>query len=106
MEYPEWLDMFLWKEYVKARIKCKKPMTTFAEELNIQKLAKVMKQGYSQKKIMENVIEKGWQGIYAPIENNKHKAEAAPIQPYVSRAYDPEARKRDMRKLFTPKEMP
>ena len=68
--YPKWLDQELWNHYKKHRIKLKKPMTSFAEELNVAKLEKIMKQGYSQEKILKNVIEKGWQGIYAPVDRN------------------------------------
>ena len=81
MEYPDWLNQELWNEYKRHRVRIRKPMTPFAEKLNIDKLNKIMKQGYTQKKIMENVLELGWQGIYAPVERNynRPKAEAAPI---------------------------
>ena len=78
--YPDWLNLQLWQEYKRHRARIKKPMTPFAEQLNINKLNKIMKQGYSQEKIMNNIIEKGWQGIYAPVENNNYnRAAAAPI---------------------------
>ena len=102
--YPDWLNLQLWQEYKRHRARIKKPMTEYAEQLNINKLNKIMKQGYSQEKIMNNIIEKGWQGIYAPKDNNnfsKPKAEAAPALPYIDKvvAADPEAKRRDLSKL-------
>ena len=101
--YPDWLNLQLWQEYKRHRARIKKPMTEYAEQLNINKLNKIMKQGYSQEKIMNNIIEKGWQGIYAPADRNDpwKKAEAAPRQPYIDKvvAADPEAKRRDLSKL-------
>ena len=80
-DYPDWLNLKLWQEYKRHRARIKKPMTEYAEQLNINKLNKIMKQGYSQEKIMNNIIEKGWQGIYAPAERtfNRPGPAAAPI---------------------------
>jgi len=64
--YPEWLNKKLWAEFKKHRVKLKKPMTERAEELAIGKLKKIMDRGYSQQEIIDNVILKGWQGIYPP----------------------------------------
>lgn len=77
--YPSWLNQKLWAEYKKHRIKKRSPMTKYAEKLAINKLLKLTKDGFSQEKIINNVIEKGWSGIYAPKDNgNKPQAEAAP----------------------------
>jgi len=76
--YPSWLDMKLWRDYKKHRIAIRKTMTKRAEVLNIKSLLRIMKTGYSQEKIIHNVIERGWRGIYAPVDNFS-KAEAAPI---------------------------
>lgn len=77
--YPPWLDMELWQEYKKHRVKKKALMTDYAEKLAIDKLEKIMKQGYSQNEIINNVILRGWIGIFAPVDRyNKPKARAAP----------------------------
>jgi len=78
--YPEWLDMNLWADYKKHRIEIGKEMSKQAETLNITKLTGIMKQGFTQKKIINTVIELGWRGIYAPPTNNRNrtKLENAP----------------------------
>jgi len=64
--YPDWLDLDLWKDFKDHRQKLKKPMTERAEKINITELQKIIKDGYSQKVIVELSISKGWQSFYRP----------------------------------------
>ena len=107
MNYPEWLDQELWKEYIKHRIRIKKPMTPFAEKLNIDKLSLIMKTTHlTQQTIMNNVIEMGWQGIYAP----RLPPSTAPQQPYVDKAIEDDndgtAKYRNVNSLVNMRGMP
>ena len=81
LSYPPWLDLWLWQRYREHRVKIKKPMTEYAEQLNINKLELIMQvRGLSQQKIINNVIERGWQGIFPPTDSKPDP----PNQPYVA----------------------
>ena len=66
VEYPDWLDLKIWKEFKSHKIALKNKMTPQAEKLNITKLKNVISAGYTQKEVIDHVIEKGWKGIYPP----------------------------------------
>ena len=53
-------------------------MTEHAEKLNIAKLEKLKKQGYNSTDVINQSIEKGWQGLF-PL-NNTHQSQHQPTQ--------------------------
>jgi len=63
-EYPVWLDLNLWKEFKKMRVKIKKPLTEHAENLAIQELEKLTQNNNERKKIINQSIYHSWQGFY------------------------------------------
>ena len=64
VNYPDWLDLKLWREYKKMRKLIKKPMTEYAENLAIKKLANFMVNGHSYEQILEQSILNSWQGLF------------------------------------------
>lgn len=63
---PDWLPETVWAEWVSHRIDIRKPLSQRAAELTIAKIVKLRLAGHDPKTLIENAIENGWQGIYAP----------------------------------------
>ena len=63
VEYPDWLDLDRWKNFKEHRTRIKKPMTKQAERLNLTRLAKMRERGYASNEVIDEVIERGWQGF-------------------------------------------
>lgn len=72
--YPAWLDLGLWKEFKKMRIRIKKPMTEHAELLRIADLKKLVDKGYSQDEIINKSIACSWQDFYEPKDEGEKNA--------------------------------
>jgi phage replication O-like protein O len=69
--YPDWLDMDLWKEFLKHRkhiSKNKKSLSERAEKINITELKKFIDEGYTQGQIINLAIAREWKGFYRPQE--------------------------------------
>lgn len=66
IKYPKHLDneefRLLFQEFIKSRIKLKKPLTDFAINLTLKKLSKFTLEECTQ--AVENTILKGWLGIF------------------------------------------
>ena len=54
----------VWDEFKKFRVRVKKPMTEYAESLMLKKLQGMSDNIETQKAILNQSIEKGWQDIY------------------------------------------
>jgi hypothetical protein len=63
---PSWLPENVWAEWVSHRAEIRKPLSQRAAELTIAKIVKLRLAGHDAKTLIENAIENGWQGIYAP----------------------------------------
>jgi len=70
-DYPDFLDMKLWQDFKKHRIKLKAPMTDRAEELAIMKLENFKERGFNPNDILKNSIEFGWKGLFEPKEQER-----------------------------------
>lgn len=66
VDLPDWLPASAWTDWVQHRRDIKKPLSGRAAELTIAKLAKLRLKGHDPTELIENAIESGWQGIYAP----------------------------------------
>ena len=66
IDYPEWLDLPLWREFKNMRVRIKKPMTPYAEKRALNKLKKIMDEGYFQADILNRSIDNGWKGLFPP----------------------------------------
>jgi len=73
-EYPDWLDQFLWIDFVSHRKTMKAPLTKRAEDLAIGELFKLTQKGYSQKELIEKSILNGWKAFYEPKEQYANKS--------------------------------
>jgi hypothetical protein len=65
-ELPDWLPADAWADWVDQRKAMKKAMTPRAAELSIASLDRLRLQGHDPRAVIENAIEKGWQGLYDP----------------------------------------
>ena len=65
-QYPDWLDVDLWSEYVEHRKEIKRPMSERAERMALRKLKRLIDSGGDQNEILENAVMNGWQGLFMP----------------------------------------
>jgi phage replication O-like protein O len=66
---PDWLPLELWNEFKKYRTKIKKPLGLKAQQLNLAKLEKLKLAGNAPQAVIEQTLEKGWQGFFELPEN-------------------------------------
>lgn len=64
IEFPEWLPPEMWVEFKRHRVKIKKPMTEFAEKLNLGRLTTLKKQGHDPIKVIEQTIIHGYDSFW------------------------------------------
>lgn len=69
IQYPEWLDLDLWKTFITHRNGTKPKLSHHAEILNINKLKKLIDKGHDQTEIINQTIERGWKGLFEPKED-------------------------------------
>ncbi|RLI17543.1 hypothetical protein DRO49_03505 [Candidatus Bathyarchaeota archaeon] len=62
--YPDWLDLQLWKEYKKMRIRIKKPLTDYAEKLALKKLTNMNYSDKDKLRVIKQTIFHSWQGFF------------------------------------------
>jgi len=62
--YPDWLDLNLWKEFKKMRVRIKSPLTDHAEKLAITELKKLLAKGGDQSAVINQAILKSWKSFY------------------------------------------
>ena len=76
VDYPDWLDQSLWADFKQHRKAMGRPIKTArAEQLNLNRLKKLVDQGYSQEEVINLSIERGWQSLFEPENKGKRKAE-------------------------------
>lgn len=73
IEYPEWLDKFLWKQYKIYRTKIKAPLTDHAEQLSLNALKEQIDAGFKQSDIINQTIESGRWKSFFPVKNKQTK---------------------------------
>lgn len=61
---PDWLDKNLWADFKEMRKKLRRPMTLKAEELIVRKLDKLRAAGDDPREVLEQSIERSWQGVF------------------------------------------
>jgi len=66
VELPPWLDPPLWESWVRDRRERGHPLTQGAADLSLASLARLRAEGWPPKVVIENAIELGWRGLYAP----------------------------------------
>jgi len=71
---PNWVPKEEWREFVKMRIKIKKPMTDFAIKLAISKLEKLKEEGHNPTKVLVQSIERSYQGLF-PVANKQEDSD-------------------------------
>ena len=73
--YPDWLDLEIWKEYKNYRQSGKGKFTPYAQGLAIDKLDKLRQEGNDPTEVIKRSIECGWSGLF-PLKENSQKTEA------------------------------
>lgn len=68
--YPSWLNLDLWQEFIKYRKKMRSPFTDTAEKLNLNKLILLKDQGNDPIEVINQTIERGWKAFF-PIQKEK-----------------------------------
>ena len=71
-ELPGWVPGKEWEEFEESRRKVRKPMTDAARRLTIGKLAKLREAGNDPGKVLEQSVERGWQGVFPLNGGNGH----------------------------------
>lgn len=66
IDYPQWLDVPLFKAYIKNRVFMHSPMSDHAQNLAIAKLERLISAGGNQTEMIEAAIEKNWKSFYKP----------------------------------------
>jgi hypothetical protein len=66
---PDWIPLPLWSQFLKER---KRRMSPAAQELAIQELDKLRRQGHSPEAVIRQSILNGWQGFF-PFSGNGHQ---------------------------------
>lgn len=64
VDYPGWLDLEIWKEFKKMRVKIKKPLTEYAEKLAIKKIEEMNYSDSDKLRVIKKSIFHSWQGLF------------------------------------------
>ena len=77
VQYPLWLPLEHWQEYIRMRKSIKKPLTKFAEKIALDKLDRLHTQGQDPKAVLEQSIFLCWQGLFPvkDMETNKQRTD-------------------------------
>jgi hypothetical protein len=62
---PDWIPAEAWSDYLAMRVKVRKPMTSRAMELAVEKLAELQSQGCDPRAVLNQSILNSWQGLFA-----------------------------------------
>ena len=76
-QYPDWLIVDLWHEYVEHRKEIKKPLSERSERMALRKLKRLIDAGGDQEDILETAVMNGWQGLFMP-DNKQNKVISTP----------------------------
>lgn len=64
-QYPDWLDIELWQDFIEYRNEIKSPLTPKGEKRALRKLERLIAEGGDQELIIENTIISGkWKGLF------------------------------------------
>lgn len=68
---PPWLDSAAWNDWHAFR-NSRKGWTARARELSLRKLSQLHAEGHDPRTVIEQSIERGWTGLFAPHEERSH----------------------------------
>jgi hypothetical protein len=63
-ELPDWLNARTWQAFRVHRKTIKRPMTDYAEELILKRLARLLGEGHDPNCLLDASIEHGWETVY------------------------------------------
>jgi len=84
---PDWIKPEVWSAFEEMRKKLKHPLTEYAKILTIKKLENLRREGNEPNEVLEQSIQRGWQGVFALYnglydkDNKKKPANALPNDP-------------------------
>jgi len=66
--FPVWMEPFKfhWEQFLLHRKTIRKPISNYAKHLAIKSIERLKDKGFSPDHVLNTCIEKGWQGIYEP----------------------------------------
>ncbi len=64
VQYPMWLPIEAWQEYLKMRKKIKSPLTEYGEKLAIKRLEVLRESGQDPQAVIEQSILFSWRGLF------------------------------------------
>ena len=73
VQAPDWLDSILFNDFLEHRKKLRKPMTERAKEIFVRKVDNLRSKGFDPTELIETAIERGWQTVFEPKDENKSK---------------------------------
>ena len=73
VQAPDWLDLILFNDFLEHRKKLRKPMTERAKEIFVRKVDNLRSKGFDPTELIETAIERGWQTVFEPKDENKSK---------------------------------
>jgi len=92
-QYPDWLNLELWNDYLQHRKEQKKPLKNKSISLAVKKLRKLMDAGHDQAEIIEQSIASGWLGLF-PVKDVKNSITGELKPTTYAQAQDAERRNR------------
>lgn len=67
---PKWISKQVWDDYLKMRIKIKKPLLEESYQFAFEKLAKLAAQGHNPDEVLKQSTFNSWQGLFEIKEKN------------------------------------
>lgn len=89
---PEWLDEKSWADYLDHRKAIKKPMTSRAQTLAIEKLTEFRAKGHDPLSVIRESITNGWVGLFEPKGHPQSTQRAPQRSGFSDIDYEAEAR--------------
>lgn len=87
---PSWMPLKVWDEYVRMRVKMRRPLTDYAKELALKKLDDMRTHGGDVTAVLEQSILNGWMGIFEEREARSARVPAQGRADYSKVNYDGE----------------
>lgn len=75
MNLPDWLPAQAWSEYLKMRVRIKRPATEYAQQLAISKLERLRLDGEDVSAVLDQSTFNSWQGLFAVKKNQRDEAD-------------------------------
>ena len=87
-DVPDWIPMQEWQDFCEMRKKIRAPLTSAAQTIAINTLAKLKAQGHNPAEILQQSVMHSWRGLFEPRSNGNGKSDAgSKSQEAINRAF-------------------